>query len=53
MAALAILEVNGRIIDVEPDVVADLVLAVAAGTATRYEVVAFLRANARPLTSDG
>lgn len=47
MAALAFLEINGVFIDADADAYADLVLAVAAGKATRDEVVIFLRAHTR------
>jgi death-on-curing protein len=49
VAAVVFLRMNGLVMDVDQDVYAELVLAVASGKAARDDVVTFLRAHSRPL----
>jgi death on curing protein len=49
VAAVVFLRMNGMVMDVDQDVYAELVLAVASGKAARDDVVTFLRARSRPL----
>ena len=53
VAAVVFLRMNGQAMEAAEDAYADLVLAVAAGTASRDDVATFLRTHARPLSADG
>jgi death-on-curing protein len=49
MAALAFLQMNDILVEAEESAFADLVIAVASGSATREDVAHFLRIHSRPL----
>jgi death on curing protein len=49
VATVVFLRMNGLVMDVDQDVYAELVLAVASGKATRDDVVTFLRAHSSSL----
>jgi len=49
VAAVVFLRMNGIVMEADQDAYSVLILAVAAGKATRDDVVVFLRAHSRPL----